>query len=140
VTDPSLIKVRTELVMETLVGSLDAAARERARGEGGAWLEDMGYHTRTLELERFAPAREPLPWLLGADPDELAAQEPLERPDPGDAPSWRVPGPGGHVRHYLALRAVAGLEGEPLELKRAWMRGFFRHCVEEAAPPPASRS
>ena len=127
-----LMRVRTEVVLDTMVGSLDEAARQRSTGDGAEWLEEMGFHARALEVERFAPAREPMPWIAGADPGELAAQEPLGRPDPGDAPSWRVPGPGGHVRHYLALRATAGLQGDPLQLKRAWMRGFFRHCVEEA--------
>src|SRR6059058_3360433 len=114
--DGSLIKVRTELVMETLVGSLHAAASERAAGDGLAWIEDMGFHARALELERFAPAREAMPWLsellavaddAGAVAGSLAAEEPLERPDPGESASWRVPGPGGHVRHYLAMRAAA---------------------------------
>src|SRR5262245_37952798 len=108
----------------------------------------MGWHTRALELERFAPARAPMPWLaalLAAEDgdtalaaervsDRLADEEPLERPEPGEAPSWRVPGPGGHVRHYAAMRAVETTEAtDPLAAKRAWMTGFFRHCCLEAA-------
>ena len=141
----SLISVRTELVLETLVGSMNAAASERAIGTGQALLRDMGWHSRGLELERFAEARKPMPWLatlMAAEGDpsvaaesvseRLAQEEPLERPDPGEAPSWRVPGPGGHVRHYMALRATSAA-GEPDRLagKRAWMIGFLRHCCLE---------
>jgi hypothetical protein len=34
--------------------------------------------------------------------------EPLGKPSPDDeaAMSWRVPGPGGHVRHFLARRTI----------------------------------
>ena len=140
------MRVSTELVVETLVSSLHTAAEERAQGAGVSWLEDMGYQARALELERFAPAREPMPWLTEMlatrEPEALCAQlagdEPLDRPDPGQAPSWRVPGPGGHVRHYVAVRAARafrladGGDVDDLALKRAWMRGFFRHCCEEA--------
>jgi len=140
VTDPGLLRVRTELVLDTLVGSLHEAASARA-ADGG--LEALGWHARELELERFAPAAAPMPWLAAllaeSDPDavadDLAAREPLGRPDPGEAPSWDVPGPGGHVRHYLAMRAVAaagvGDDDAALAAKRAWMRGFFRRCCDE---------
>jgi len=134
VPDPSLIAVRTEVVLDVLVGSLHDAAAERAQGEGLEWLESMGWHARALELERFAAARVPMEWPAGAAAEELAAQEPLERPAPGTTPSWSVAGPGGHVRHYLALRAAHahGRPEDPLAAKRAWMTGFFRHCGEEA--------
>jgi hypothetical protein len=61
---------------------------------------------------------------------ELAAAEPPARPDPDDprAVSWKVPGPGGHVRHYLAVRASSD-DGPPG--KRAWLV----HCIEETDPP-----
>lgn len=133
--DADLIAVRTEVVLDVLVGSMHAAATERATGAGLAWLESVGYHVRAVERERFARAREPAPWPAGTDPAALAAQEPETRPEPGEAPSWLVPGPGGHVRHYLALRALEDLGAIPdaavLEHKRAWMAGFFRHCCEE---------
>jgi hypothetical protein len=64
---------------------------------------------------------------------ELASREPLERPQPGDphAVTWRVPGPGGHVRHYVALRLTAGRR----ELKRDFVFGFLIRCCEEALSP-----
>jgi hypothetical protein len=144
--DPALIAVRTEVVLDVLIGSMHAAAAERAEGAGVDWLASMGWHARALERERFAPARAELPWLTAllersaaAEVSaQLARQEPLERPEPRTTPSWRVPGPGGHVRHYLALRAIEALGERPsLPLKRAWMGGFFRHCCDECAAPSA---
>lgn len=127
-----------------------------------AELARLGYLGRQVEVGRFEAARAPIPWLEelldqrregdgGADPArevarELALAEPDRRPDPdGDAPSWRVPGPGGHVRHYVAMAAAAesspdGPDGEPAppagaspaDLKRCWMLGFHLRCCEEA--------
>lgn len=67
---------------------------------------------------------------------ELADAEPLERPSPDDpcAASWRIPGPGGHVRHYLAL----GAAGHRAEDKPEWLYGFFLRCCEEAAAAAAA--
>ena len=74
---------------------------------------------------------------------ELAAEEPDSKPEPGQG-SWRVPGPGGHVRHFLALAATeelthAGSDGEPAitrelsagEAKRCFLYGFYVRCCEE---------
>jgi hypothetical protein len=133
--DADLIAVRTEVVLEVMVGSMHEEAARRAADEGRPDAERLGYHARVVERERFAPAREPIGWLsdllAGRDAAtvaaELAAGEPEERPDPDSGvASWRVPGPGGHVRHYLALRA-----GD----KRGWMRGYFERCCEDAAAP-----
>lgn len=125
--------MRTDLVREVMVERIASLVREREPGGDAATL---GYAARIVETELFAAAREPMPWLTEqletAGPEllaaRLAAAEPLERPDPGSAvASWRVPGPGGHVRHYLAL-ALVEREG-----KREFLRGFFRRCCEEAA-------
>ena len=150
-SEPGLISVRTQVVLDTLVGSIadTVAARldepldpavEAMLGDGR--LERMGYLARAIEIERFERAREPMPWLAerargsidaATLARELAATEPDERPDPDDerAVSWKVPGPGGHVRHYVALRAGAdvGTGG-----KRAWLTGFLVHCIREVAP------
>lgn len=110
----------------------------------------LGYSCRMVEAEVFESARQPferLPQEVGRDPLELATElalaEPERRPDPGEAPSWRIPGPGGHVRHYLALDAIHQLapeeNGRPqappgvevAELKRSWMLGFFLRCCAE---------
>jgi len=78
---------------------------------------------------------------------DLARSEPLAKPSPDDeaAMTWRVPGPGGHVRHYLARRTIEDrllprdqpLPIDPAELKRAWLYGFFVRACEEALPPEA---
>lgn len=144
-----------------LAGALARVSDERAEPPSPEAIDltdrlaRLGYACREAETELFAAARVPSGWLAeraqGADRLELAAElacsEPESRPDPGDAPSWRVPGPGGHVRHYLvadgaATLAAAGPDEEPrlpeglgaLELKRCWMLGFFLRCCEEAAP------
>jgi hypothetical protein len=155
-TQHNLMSVRTEVVEEVLIPSLLEAALEREdrplpeQAEAAlARMEDplsvrlarLGYLAREVELERFAPARQRMPWLANHDPAELAAEEPLEKPRPDDqrAATWRVPGPGGHVRHLLAMRAAAHVarEGDGAadarELKRAWVYGFLLHCREEAA-------
>ena len=152
-----LISVRTEVVLTALVESIV----EDALGRGGeplpadgvldgvdgtaalGALARLGWHARRIERERFAPAREPCP------PEarsvlELARSEPLARPDPDDpdAVSWRVPGPGGHVRHYVALRSIgaspdavadAGVAGvaDPAALKRVWLYGFLCAAADE---------
>jgi hypothetical protein len=164
---PGLISVRTELVVEEVVGSIAEAVASRAAeplaapveaalrsagDERAQRLARWGYLTRAVELERFEPARAPLLWLAArmqeargdgagwstaaaATAGELAREEPEGRPDPQDerAVSWRVPGPGGHVRHYLALRAAGGAESP--EDKRAWLTGFLVHCCAEAVAP-----
>lgn len=108
--------------------------------EPAASHERRGYLARVVETELFAAAREPMPWLaelLGTRTAaevarELAEAEPLGPPDPGDehAVTWRVPGPGGHVRHLVAMAAV---EDAPREAKREWLRGFFLRCCEEVS-------
>jgi len=130
-TEAKLIAVRTEVVLDVMVASIHEESRRRAAREGTVSPEALGRHARSVERERFAPARAPMPWLaeLLRDRDAadvaaaLAAEEPAERADPGSgAPSWRVPGPGGHVRHYLGVRS-----GD----KAAWMRGFLASCCAE---------
>ena len=147
-----LISVRTEVVLSAMVESIVEEALRRGGeplstagvldGLGelpslGA-LARLGWEARGIEIERFEPAREPWPPEL-LSPLELARAEPLCRPDPGDpaAVSWRIPGPGGHVRHYVALRSIgaspeavadaraAGL-GDPAALKRVWLYGFLQ--------------
>ena len=139
--------------------------------DGGALdlrMRRIGYLTRIVEAEMFDPAREPME---GLAPDltrrlaegeewsaaasalclELARDEPLPKPNPADerATSWKVPGPGGHVRHYVVAAAIAdsmsgdmngqgGLaEGidDAAELKRSWLYGFLVRCCEESLPP-----
>ena len=148
---PGLISVRTRVVQETLVGAIAEEAARRIEEPLGAETEAAlalageeprrrlaraGYHARAVELERFAPARAEIPWLDRADISELAAAEPAGRPDPGDerAVTWRIPGPGGHVRHYVALCAAAERPDlAPAEAKRAWVLGFLVRCCEQAA-------
>jgi hypothetical protein len=62
--------------------------------------------------------------------------------------TWRIPGPGGHVRHYIALAAIDDLvastdatsgtaPADPTRLKRCWLYGFFlRDCEEAQTDPP----
>lgn len=120
-------------------GSADDGARDLA-----ARLARAGYLARKIETERFEAARRPHPELRAAlaartasqVSAELARHEPAERPDPADerAASWRVPGPGGHVRHYIALgaaRRIGGDSADLAELKRCWLYGFFLRCCEE---------
>jgi hypothetical protein len=149
--DGSLIRVQTDVVLDVLVASIHAEAAARADLQDGDWMTAVGWHVRDLERRRFARAREPMPWLAellaaeGLDvAARLAAEEPAGRPEPGEAPSWRVPGPGGHVRHYLALRAVDEAlhrdpEADRVALKRAWMTGFFTRCCEELQEHRESR-
>lgn len=134
---------------------------DRSAIERAGVLAKMGYLTRIVEREMFAPAQQPIDWLAEAlrerlvaapqtstdGPEALAVElvesEPEGRPDPtSGAPSWRVPGPGGHVRHYVAQAAIAEPiaaaatvpepESDPATLKRCWLLGFFLSCCEEA--------
>lgn len=126
-------------------------------------LARAGHAAREAELELFEPAREPMPWLAlkiserveaGREPEtarreacvELALSEPEERPSPDSgAASWRIPGPGAHVRHLVALetadeligaggRAPTGLERRR-DVKRCWLYGLLVRCAEQAGPP-----
>jgi hypothetical protein len=65
----------------------------------------------------------------------LAEGEPGERPEPDDpgAVSWRIPGPGGHVRHYVALKLI---DSSDVALKREVIYGFLVRCCEEVCPAP----
>jgi len=130
-----------------------------------AALRHAGYLARVVEVELFEPARRPADWIpellterfastaswdeaVAGACAELAGSEPLGKPSPDDAAamSWRVPGPGGHVRHYLARRTIedylngaeAPLVDDPAELKRPWIYGFFVAACEEALPAGAA--
>lgn len=130
-------------VPEPVATALDATAQPE--------LARLGYFVRITETELFEPARRATPGLADelrvlADGESpwprvvselaggLAAREPRERPDPddGDAVSWRFPGPGGHVRHYVALRLIGSGDAA---LKRDVVYGFVVRCCEEASPP-----
>jgi len=122
-------------------------------------LRHAGYLARVVEVELFEPARRPAAWIpdmlterfastatwddaVAALCTELARSEPLGKPSPDDlaARSWQVPGPGGHVRHFLARRTIedylSGVEAppvdDPAELKRPWLYGFFVRACEES--------
>jgi hypothetical protein len=124
-------------------------------------LRRAGYLARTVEVELFEPAQNPATWLtarvqehlapsgdmaaaLVATCAEIARAEPVGKPHPDDpaAATWRVPGPGGHVRHFLARRAIEEflqgrdrpLNGEPADLKIPWVYGFFIAACEEVLP------
>lgn len=128
-------------------------------------LRVAGYIARLVEVELFEPAQRVADWVPervrahGEDTEdvdeavaalcvELARAEPIGKPSPDDpaAMSWRVPGPGGHVRHFLARRAIEDvlqgrdkpIEGDPADLKRAWMYGFFVRTCEEALAEDAA--
>lgn len=128
-------------------------------------LRRAGYLARIVEVEMFEPARRPADWVpdllreryaqtsswseaVTAACGELARAEPVDKPSPDDpaAMSWRVPGPGGHVRHFLARRTIEEqlrdrsepIEGDPADLKRPWMYGFFVRTCEEALPDEAA--
>jgi hypothetical protein len=140
-----------EGTLERVAGADRAERAGRELRQLAARLGRAGYLARVLETERFQAARGSLPDIRAAlrerTPEELSRQlaidEPAERPDPDDvrAASWRIPGPGGHVRHYLAVvtarRLVRGIGvrdgiADPAELKRCWLYGFFVRCCEEA--------
>jgi len=140
-TRPGLISVRAELVKEVMVDRIAERARERCAP--AATPERLGYETRLVEQELFQPARQPADWIrdeLRARVErglpeaqaveqlsaELADAEPEGKPAPDDerAASWSVPGPGGHVRHFVSLRVAPAA-------KRDFLYGFFRRCCEE---------
>jgi hypothetical protein len=128
-------------------------------------LRRAGYFTRVIEVEIFEPAQKVADWIpakleerfekTGDWSDaivsictEVARAEPIEKPDPDDenAWTWRVPGPGGHVRHYLSRRAIGnaltrdpaqGPVNDPAELKQPWVYGFFVAACAEGLPPDA---
>ena len=154
----ALIKTPPALEADhVLVGDNDPAI-ERA-------LRVCGYLARVVEVDLFEPAQAHAPWVAervaaasaGAEDQddavaalcgELAWAEPIGKPslDDPQAMSWQVPGPGGHVRHHLARRAIeevlrgreTPVEGDPADLKRAWMYGFFVRTCEEALPHDAA--
>jgi hypothetical protein len=122
-------------------------------------LRLQGYLARVAEVDMFEPARRFADWVIAMVEErtaqtgdqqaaiaalcgDLARAEPVEKPDveDPDAMSWRVPGPGGHVRHYVARRAIEHslrdrsepVVGDPAALKQAWMYGFFVRTCEEA--------
>jgi len=166
-----VVRVRTDLVLDQLVSRLLGRAIELSSGEFDQTAENvlaeapepirlarLGYASRVAETEMFEPARRAMPWLAelsnsGSPTAEicraLAADEPDDKPDP-DEGSWRVPGPGGHVRHFLALAAAdevmhgdsngqpaAARELSPGEAKRCFLYGFYLRCFEEGSTPPA---
>jgi hypothetical protein len=137
-----------------------------AEGRTEMRMRRAGYLARAVEVELFDPAKTPAAWLgallrerLGDGDDwiaaltatcaELARAEPLGKPDPSDpaAASWRIPGPGGHVRHLLVRRTIEEqlqtearsrpFEGDPAELKTPWTYGFLLRACEEVLPPEA---
>ena len=160
------------MVRRALEARLDVPAADG--GLADLRMRGWGYLTRGVEAEMFEPARGPWPelverltrrladgedWLIAATVLSLdfARREPLSKPAPDDegAVSWRIPGPGGHVRHYVVAAAIAEiLNGEdvdggralppgitnPSELKRCWMYGFLIRCCEEALAPPPEAS
>jgi hypothetical protein len=171
---PQVMRVSTELVLEQLVSrvldrtlelqSADPspdADQVLGMGPEPPELARLGYAGREAETEIFEPARQPMPWLaemlearvrsggnrveaIATVCRDLSAEEPDGKPDPGEG-SWRVPGPGGHVRHYLALAATdelthADSNGDPAvrrelsagEAKRCFLFGFYARCCEEA--------
>lgn len=91
--------------------------------------------------ERLREAALPWPAVAVAVAAELAELEPAGRPAPddGSTTTWVVPGPGGHVRHIIAMRfatleAAGRLPAEladPAVLKRCWVYGFYVACCEE---------
>jgi hypothetical protein len=124
-------------------------------------LRRAGYLARDVEIELFDPAKSPPAWLeprlrerLATDGDwtatirsvcaELARAEPVGKPHPDDpaATTWRIPGPGGHVRHYVARRSIEEhlqgrdrpFNGDPADLKIPWTYGFLVRACEEVIP------
>ena len=166
-TIPDEVTAVLDRALEALVGEDRARKASYAAETVAKRLARLGYLARDVERERFARARDSAPELAerlrehledaGDDRLEAAAavagglarREPMERAEPDDerAASWRIPGPGGHVRHYVAIHSAAAELDEvseahqlPMgfsrkgELKRCWMYGFFLRCGEEALP------
>lgn len=131
-------------------------------------LRRAGYFTRVIEVEIFEPAQKVADWVpelleeryaktsdwgqaIVSICTEIAKAEPIDMPDVDDenAWSWRVPGPGGHVRHFLARRSIGshlqrdpeqGPVDNPAELKQPWIYGFFVRTCQEALPAGALSS
>jgi hypothetical protein len=130
-------------------------------------MRRAGYLARVVEVELFDPAKQPAAWLaallrdavagggdwtaaLTATCADLARAEPVGKPHPDDpaASTWRVPGPGGHVRHYLVRRTIEEhlqgedrsrpFEGDPADLKAPWAYGFLLRACEEVLPGDAA--
>jgi len=148
---------------------LDLAFVSAKEGAVEMQMRRKGYLAREVELELFEPAQQPARWLtpvlekhfaesadravaLTAACAELARSEPVAKPHPDDpaANTWRVPGPGGHVRHFVARRTIEELlqgrdhpfDGDPADLKTPWIYGFFLRACQEVLPhdPPAAPS
>ncbi|MDQ3587032.1 MAG: hypothetical protein M3433_00180 [Actinomycetota bacterium] len=154
-----------EAAAAVLAADLALTALAEGHEELESDLRHAGYLARVVEVELFEPARRPAEWIppmlserFASSPSwdeavagacaELARSEPLGKPSPDDeaAMTWRVPGPGGHVRHYLARRTIedylrdayASVAEDPAELKRPWLYGFFVRSCEEALPAGAT--
>lgn len=163
-----VLERRAAGVPEAILPVLEAAD-QRLAGDNDPALDHglrlSGYLARVVEVELFEPAQRAADWAplrvreryartgnweeaVAAVCGDLARAEPIEKPSPDDpdAMSWQVPGPGGHVRHYLARRAIEELlrareepiEGDPADLKRPWMYGFFVRTCEEALAAEAA--
>ena len=153
--DRELISVRTDVVVSVMVESLYedarggaplmAEAEESLQLAGDSDVARMGWRARKAELNRFErahdrPDNQLVAELTDGDRSQITARcltlaraEPNDRPDPDDpnAVSWQIPGPGGHVRHYVALRC-SGPEG-----KADWMYGFLLAEADRLAPTGA---
>lgn len=131
-----------------------ATLTEAPEPELAARVAALGYFARRVEMERFAPARAEMTWvgegLVGGGTAAqvalaLALAEPEGRPEPAErSATWRVPGPGGHVRHYLGLESAAAESpgasaAIAAALRRCWLLGFFARCLEESHPESSNR-
>ena len=143
------MKVDPKLVKEFLVNRISEEVEARVESDVPEEAADddlarRGYLARAVETELFEPARAPMPWLAevleGREPAEvgreLAGNDPAGKPDPPNG-TWRVPGPGGHVRYFVTLEALAKLglvqAGDRDALERRWLFGFYLRCCEEVA-------
>ena len=125
-------------------------------------LRRAGYLARDVEVELFEPGQaaggmaRDAPARASCDRRrldgggrsavcaELARAEPVGKPHPDDpaATTWRIRGPGGHVRHYVARRSIEEhlqgrnrpFDGDPADLKIPWAYGFFVRACEEVLP------
>lgn len=147
------IEPHPAVIDEPLAGYL-ATLTEGPEPELASRVAALGYFARRVETERFARARAGITWVAerpaGAGTGaqvalELALAEPEGRPEPVErTASWHVPGPGGHVRHYLALESAAAESpgaspATAAALRRCWLVGFFGRCLEESSPAPSNR-